>query len=211
MAFAAAALDARGRQRITAAAAAAALQAVFYCLILREVVEPTVPAGSTPLEITILRTAGRLRPVTLRRKSRLEGPGRLAAPREVPPPAGLIEPITPPRTPGPGHAPVDWQQAMQGEVRAEESLSRKRKLHFGFPHAPPAGPAAPSDFGWDYAHTHRVEALPEGGLLINVTDRCALVVYVLLIPVCKIGRMPADGRLFDHMQERRDEQRGALP
>lgn len=108
------------------------------------------------------------------------------------------------------HSPIDWQQALQGEVRAQESPP-PGKLRFGFPQRTEPLAAAPR-FGWDYAHTHRVEQLPEGGLLINLNDRCAVVLYVVMpFPVCKIGHIPTDGGLFDHLRDRRDDRPDGLP
>lgn len=92
---------------------------------------------------------------------------------------------------------------MQSEVRAQESRAPARKLRFGFPRQPAPAAAVP-EFGWDPASTHRLEALPQGGMLLNLNDRCALVIYGLFFPVCKIGRIPVNGHLFDHMRDRRD-------
>lgn len=209
----AAALHARDGRRIAAAAIAVALQGAFFWLILQEPVEPTAPPGATPREITILQTAGRLRPTTLPLKRRLKVLRRLAAPKEASPPAEIMEPITLPRAPEPApHAPADWRQALQGEVRAEESPSQTGKLRFGFPQPSPAGPVAAPEFGWDYARTHRVEALPEGGMLLNLSDRCALVIYgFLIIPGCRIGRIPANGHLFERMRDGPSEHVAGLP
>ena len=49
--------------------------------------------------------------------------------------------------------------------------------------------------------THRLEATP-GGLVVNINDRCAItLVLIFPLPMCKIGRMPANGTLFEHMDE----------
>ncbi|HEX5458778.1 MAG TPA: hypothetical protein VFX20_02315 [Steroidobacteraceae bacterium] len=56
-----------------------------------------------------------------------------------------------------------------------------------------------------------MEELPEGGLLIRLNDRCAVVLYVLPIPACKIGHIAPDGGLFDHMHDRRDDRPERLP
>jgi hypothetical protein len=56
-------------------------------------------------------------------------------------------------------------------------------------------------FHWSYASTHRVEALPGGGMIINLTDRCALVISIMLIPVCKMGEIKARGNLLEHMDD----------
>jgi hypothetical protein len=211
MSFAPAAWDARAGRRVVAAAIASALQVAFYFLILQDAVEPTAPQASTPLEITMLQTVRRFSPTASPLKRRAEMPRRLPAPQEVPLPPAITAPVTPLRTAEPApHAPVDWRRAIQGAVRAQ-SRSPAGKLQFGFPRSPPPGPGAPPAFGWDYAHTHRLVALPEGGMLINVTDRCALVFYGFLFPVCKIGKMPANGQLFEHLHDRRSEPPSGLP
>jgi hypothetical protein len=57
-------------------------------------------------------------------------------------------------------------------------------------------------FGWNHARTHRVEELSGGGLLININDRCAVVLlFIFPFPACKIGKMPARSDLFDHMKD----------
>ena len=40
-------------------------------------------------------------------------------------------------------------------------------------------------------------------MLININDHCALVIYGFIFPICQIGRIPANGHLFDHMRDRR--------
>ena len=202
MALATAALDARTARRVTAAAIAAALQGVFYWLILHEAVEPTAPPAATPLEVTLLQTVRRLKPTTLTRKRRaLRRPA--ARRQEAAPPAAKIHPVTLPRAANPPRFPaIDWSGAMQREVRAEESQAPARKLRFGFPQQPARAAAVP-EFGWDYASTHRLQALPQGGMLINLNDRCGLVFYGFLFPFCRIGRIPVNGHLFDHMRDRR--------
>lgn len=215
MLLATAALDARVARRVVVAAIAAALQGVFCWLILREAVEPIALPAPRPLEVTILQTVSRVRPAKQPRKHRRRTARQQAAPRapgaQPPPRADLTNAVTLPRPAKPAqHAPVDWQRAMQGEVRAEESRSRARQLRFGFPRQSASAPATPR-FGWDYASTHRLEALPQGGMLINLNDHCALVFYgLMLFPGCRIGRIPANGHLFDHMRDRRSGS-GGLP
>lgn len=211
MPLAVAAIDARTTRRIAAAAIAAALQGVFYWLILHEAVEPIALPTSTPLEVTLFSTpARRPRPKMFPRKQEPPVvPSGHILPRRAAPP--VAQPITPaPAVKSAPHAPIDWQHAMQGEVRRAEPRSRDNSLNFGFPQLP-AGPAAPPEFGWYYAGTHRVQALPEGGTLLNLTDHCGIVIYVLPIPFCKIGRIPANGQLFDHMYDGRNDRLSGLP
>lgn len=118
----------------------------------------------------------------------------------MPRPAKRVQPITLPHAvESATRPPSDWLRAMQGAVRAAESREPAGRLRFGFPRQPEPAAAVP-EFGWDYASTHRLEALPQGGMLINLNDHCALVLYGFLFPVCRIGRIPANGHLFDHMR-----------
>lgn len=206
------ALDARVARRVVVAAIAAALQGIFCWLILREAVEPIALRGSRPLEVTILQTISHVRPANQPRKRRQRTPRQKVAPRvEAPRRVELTNPTTLPQAVNTvPHAPIDWQRAMHGEVRAEESRSRAGQVRFGFPRQPDPPPAT-LEFGWDYASTHRLEALPEGGILINLNDHCALVFYgLMLFPGCRIGRIAVNGHLFDHMRDRRNGS-GGLP
>jgi hypothetical protein len=135
--------------------------------------------------------------------ARAAGPAAPRAPaRANLPPEPESSSITP--TPSP-----DWRAEAQIAANDElEAEARKRQQ-------PP--PLAPHDFsavkpgssddskpqfGWNHARTHRVEELSGGGLLININDRCAVVViYFFALPACKIGKMPARGDLFEHMQD----------
>lgn len=198
-------------RRATAAAIAVALQGVFYFLILHETIEKRVQPGQTPLEATLFQTP-RLRPAKLPRKHVSSTPWRLAprrneVPRAVPPVAP--RPISPTHAAKPApHAPVDWRRAIQGEVQAEESVSRKKKIDFGFPQAP-QGPHAPSEFGWDYAPTHRIVALPHGGMIINFSERCFINLWYP-IPMCR-GKEPANGHLFDNLKGPWNDRTDGLP
>ena len=213
MPLATAALDARVPRRVTAAAIAAALQGVFYWLILHEAIEPTALQSPASLQVTIFEAARRPRPATAPgERPHSVPPRRLSRKREAPPTPAARRVALPPAatpTPPPGAA-IDWPQAMQREVRARGSAPPPGKLEFGLPRRPAPTPPAPQ-FGWDYAATHRVQHLPEGGLLINLSDRCAVVLYVLPIPVCKIGHIPVDGGLFDHLHDRRGDRADGLP
>lgn len=196
-----AALDARAARRVTAATLAAALQGVFYWLILHEVVAPTALPDATPLEVTILQTVRRLEPATQPRRRRR--PRQLLRRREGPRPDTVAQPITLPRSiERARHPPIDWSRALQGEARAQELRTPAHRLVFGSLRRSAPAPAAP-EFGWDHASTHRLELLPQGGMLLNINDRCAIVIYGLIFPVCRIGRIPANGHLFDHMRDRR--------
>lgn len=225
-----AARNARTARRIASAALALALQGVFYWLMLHEAVEPTVLRSSKPLQVIIFETARRLYPATLPRKRRRPLSSRRAVRRDEVHPALLpiaakpiaaqpitVEPISvrpiglPPAANAAAHPPPDWQHEIQREARLQDAQAPAGQIRFGFPEAPASAPSAP-EFGWDYAHTHRLQPLSGGGMLINLNDHCALVIYGLMfVPGCRIGRIPANGRLFDHLHDRRDDGPGALP
>jgi hypothetical protein len=105
-------------------------------------------------------------------------------------------------------ATPDWRRELQiaanSQMEAEE-----RKRHQPSPLAPhdfsAAKPGSTDDskpeFGWSHAATHRVEEIPTGGLLININDRCFIAWVIFPFPLCKVGKMPARGDLFQHMKD----------
>lgn len=221
-----AARDARMTRRVAAAALAIALQGVFYWLLLHEAVEPTPLRTSKPLQVILFEAARRWYPATLPRKRRRPLSSRSAVRNDeaepaVPPIAAqpiavrpvAVSPIAlPPAARPVPHIPHDWEHEIQREARSEESRSQRGgRIQFGLPQASAPAPAAP-EFGWDYAHTHRLQPLSGGGMLINLNNHCALVIYgFVFFPGCRIGRIPANGQLFDHMHDRRHDRPGALP
>jgi hypothetical protein len=213
MPLATAAWDARAARRATAAAIAVALQGVFYFLILHETIEKEVLPGSAPLEVTLFETPARPRSAKVPRKHARRVAPRLAPRRNEASqavPSVAPQPIASPRAAAPtSHAPVDWQHAIQSEVREEESGSRVKKLNFGFPRLPPQAPGAPARFGWDYAPTHRIVPLPHGGMIINFSERCFINVWYP-IPMCR-GKEPANGHLFDGLEGPWNDRTNGLP
>lgn len=200
----------RASQRLTTAVTAAALQAGFYWVVLHETYETRVPARSSAVEVTLISMT---RPRTLpavppRAKARAPA----AEPRRQLMSAHALRPRKRPlASQSTGHPPPDRRQAIQREVRAEESLPSAGKLDFNFPARRPAVPSQPV-FGWDAAVIHRVEALPTGGILINLSDHCALVIYgFMLVPGCRIGHIPANGHLLDHVRDPGNDRLGGLP
>jgi hypothetical protein len=104
---------------------------------------------------------------------------------------------------------IDWakeaERVAAERIEADEALRRKAsRLSAGEGTSVGAGPALPAhrQFGWDYARTHRVESLPEGGLIVNLNDRCSLVFrFPMLLGSCKIGKIESRADLFAHMRE----------
>ncbi len=66
---------------------------------------------------------------------------------------------------------------------------------------PLPGPRVPGpEFGWDYAHTHRITPLQGGGFVIALNDRCNIAVFIFPMIGCAVGpKSPARGDLFRNM------------
>lgn len=203
---------ARTGRRISVAAAAAVLQGAFCWFLGHEAAHPPASWVTRPLRVTMIETARRLKPAAPPSRETHIAPRQMwqpPAPR-IPLPA-YVEPITQPRTSRfAPRASIDWRQQLRAEARQRESRTPARQLNFGFPRRPDRARPAPQ-FEWDHAATHRMEPLPGGGTLINLSDRCALVMYGILIPVCKIGRIPVNGALFEHLHDPSNDRSDGLP
>jgi hypothetical protein len=137
--------------------------------------------------------------------------------RRAPLPEPQAKPREAPAEEAHSNAPVmiDWakeaERAAARQVDAEEAAAR-RAAAFSHKKVPaslaPAAPGAPQ-FGWSHAATHRFESLPDGGFILNLSDRCAIVFAIMLIPVCKVGVMEPRGDLLQHMDD--PPQLGAPP
>lgn len=100
------------------------------------------------------------------------------------------------------HPPADWVGELRRSAAAAalNEFAQKPK-DFGFPHSSPAPTETPPQFGWDHTATHRVESLPEGGLLVHLNDNCVLVLFPFPFAGCGIGKRKANGDLFEHVHE----------
>jgi hypothetical protein len=98
--------------------------------------------------------------------------------------------------------PIDWNAELERAAKSGvlDGASHAQR-DFRFPHPSPSAPAMPKEFGWDHAHTHRIEPLPGGGLLLNLNDHCALLLLPLPFFGCGIGSRPANRDLFDDMRD----------
>jgi hypothetical protein len=97
----------------------------------------------------------------------------------------------------------DWSEELQ--LAAKDSLAKElaQKQHESdFSHTFPRKPKKAQEFAWNYAATHRVEAIPQGGILIHLGDHCVLVLIPLPIVGCGIGKIPVNGDLFEHTQDK---------
>jgi hypothetical protein len=109
------------------------------------------------------------------------------------------------------HAPIDWADELTRAAKdATADGSAQAPKDFGFPHRPSA-PAKAPQFDWDYAATHRVQPIAGGGLLINLNDRCVLVLFPLPFFACGVGTKAANGELLKHMGKPKEAEAGAVP
>lgn len=132
---------------------------------------------------------------------RLSAPAIILTPPRIEPGNAITEPPDTSPQEAPSSPSIDWnQETRSAAARIAESLETERRRKGRFAPDPRfARPAPHPEFGWDRSKTHQIESLPQGGTVIHLNDRCALVLSGLLIPVCKLGKIPARGDLFDHM------------
>jgi len=98
---------------------------------------------------------------------------------------------------------TDWNEELQLAAKnALANASAQKRHEFDFAHAYPTEPKKPPQFAWDYAATHRIEALPEGGILLHLNDNCVLLIFPLPFIGCGIGKRPVNGDLFEHISEK---------
>jgi hypothetical protein len=100
------------------------------------------------------------------------------------------------------HPAPDWTEELHLAARDAIAKELAQKRHdLDFAHAFPMQPKTPPQFAWDYAATHRIEAIPEGGLLVHLNDNCVLIIFPLPFIGCGIGKHPANGDLFEHRHD----------
>lgn len=95
----------------------------------------------------------------------------------------------------------DWAEELQ--LAAKDALAKElaQKRHdLDFAHVFPTAPKSPPQFAWDYAATHRVESIPGGGIAINLSDNCVLLLFPFPLVGCGVGKRPANGDLFKHLE-----------
>lgn len=134
----------------------------------------------------------------------IPGPSKTVPPQRIdhPPDSPSIAP--PPReVEGAIHPAPDWNAELQ--LAAKDAIAKEleqRKHDSDFAHVFPTQPKKPPQIAWDYAATHRIEALPQGGLLIHINDNCVLLIFPLPLVGCAIGKRSANGDLFESMHEK---------
>ncbi|HEY2779818.1 MAG TPA: hypothetical protein VGI90_03530 [Steroidobacteraceae bacterium] len=118
-------------------------------------------------------------------------------------------PAEPPAVEQPA-APIDWNAEAARTAKHQAELAtapqpRALDRHgagIDFDGGLDPEPAYRPEFGWDHAHTHRIEALEGGGSILWLNDRCFIVMAGLIpFPMCGIGKIPPRGDLLDHMRD----------
>jgi len=164
---------------------------LYFLLLSPRHTSPEAPERRTVL-VFLQDTAGSRRP-----------------PRAVAPiaPPHLTEPLPPASTAPqlsvpPEHAPtgvppaIDWHGDGEQVARehALEEAGRERKHDEG-------PPKPKSAFGWSHSRVQRIEPMASGGFIVWISDNCFVVVGVMAMPMCKLGKNPARGDLFEHMDD----------
>ena len=200
--------------RIPAAAAVAALHLVLVWLFLLGKVRLAVPPVMPPLSVMFfhpIAPAPIIRPHR-NRAGHLRRPRRARSHPALTKKTLIAQPIAARRSPKVhSRSHINWRRALRTEVQSLESRpADSSKVRIGFPKMPQAA-ARTHHFGWDYAATHRVQALPTGGILFMINDHCAIVVAPLPFGGCALGKIKAKGDLFNHMKDSQDQGPGSLP
>jgi hypothetical protein len=99
---------------------------------------------------------------------------------------------------------VDWVGEIAAQAARTTTSTTRQFKDFGFPRSGEPASARAPEFGWDYAHTHRVESLPGGGIVINLNDNCVLLLFPLPFAACAVGKKPANWELFKDMRTPRE-------
>jgi hypothetical protein len=195
---------AKRKSRATAIALVAALHGVIFTLLLRGGHDPLPVGEDEPAESTL---------VFFDSPTREPGPetsGARTAPNHVLSLRAIfsVAPTAPQSSSPDSTAPVAVDWAKEAEVAAGHQIEdggaalRVRSALAPDRYRPERSPPAAPRFGWDYAASHRIEFNPGGGLLINVSDRCAIaIVFPVVLGGCRIGKVEARGDLFAHMHD----------
>jgi hypothetical protein len=101
------------------------------------------------------------------------------------------------------HPAPDWTEELHRAAKHALANELAQKGHeLDFAHSFPAPLKKPPQFAWDHTATHRIEAIPEGGLLLHLSENCVFILFPLPFAGCGIGKRPVNGDLFEHMHEK---------
>jgi hypothetical protein len=131
-------------------------------------------------------------------------PAKSAKPASEQSPAEHPVATSPATVATPTPMPPDWralaqevadQDAKQIVAAEDAAASRANALTARFKPMPPPRVRGP-EFGWDYAATHRITPLPQGGFVYSINDYCQILVLPLPFIGCALGKSHANGDLF---------------
>jgi hypothetical protein len=92
---------------------------------------------------------------------------------------------------------IDWHRDAE-EVAREHALAaeagREPKDDQGEQKRQP-------EFGWSHSSVHRIEPMEGGGFIVWINDNCGVAIGALAMPFCMLGKKPARGDLFKHMDD----------
>jgi hypothetical protein len=168
--------------------------------------EPSITVVFLP-EISTAQPVSRSNPASGAARGSAPGASKRVAPARTlaPPDSSAIAPRLNEVEELPAPASIDWsKEATLSASRQIESMEDARRRAGAFTpweanRAPPR--KSKPEFGWSHARTHRIEALPEGGTLLWINDRCALAISGGLFPVCKLGKIEPRGDLFEFLHD----------
>jgi hypothetical protein len=180
--------------------------AVLYIAMRREELPDSGDHGFSTT-VFFIEDKPRRRPIQVTKSRQLSALAATAARRRSQ--ASPAAPISEfPKLDAMAPAAIDWAKEAEGaalDTLEAEARARRRASGPSTGAGPTVGAAVAAvhqPFRWDYAQTHRVEQLAGGGLIINVSDRCALVLrFPSLLGGCKIGKIESHGDLFAHMHD----------
>lgn len=106
--------------------------------------------------------------------------------------------IAPPERADTGAPPsIDWRRDGE-QVARDHALTAEAARDHKDDHAAPK-PKPP--IAWSHSRTHRIEPMENGGFVVWINDKCGVAVSGLAMPFCQIGKKPARGDLFEHMDD----------
>jgi hypothetical protein len=197
-------------QRVLALTGVVTLHAGVLLIVLEATRTKFVPAAaeSPALLVTLLSGLEPQRPSGAPAVRRVAARHRPAALENATPGAPA------PDLPTGSRGTIDWVAVAQDEaarqVEANERRERQARAFLVPPNmfTPPA--LQRPGFHWNYAATHRVEAVPGGATVIHLNDSCALVLFIIIPMIgCALDKPAVRGDLFDHMHDGANE--GPLP
>ena len=199
----------RDRQRrvhvLLIGAAVCGLHAVAILMLLARPIRIAGLRETPAMEITSLPQT-RMRPTGVPQAPSRDAAGTVTGSARAGPRGRSSAATVPAIAAPPGQTPpaVDWAREIETETARTAVSQTPAFKEFGLPRSGAPAAAQAPEFGWEYARTHRVEVLPEGGVVINLSDRCVLVLAPFPFPFCGIGTKPANGNLFKNMNRPRN-------